>query len=232
MNNANQVRRDYAIPDADMLADAKMKQAYFARDIADFEAFDNDVFNQAFSTSWLQAMATVEQTMDDEAVLEQQTQLTAAIESGLTDCRNFFQKQLKYFIEKAFPAQPVIWNEFGYNDYDKARLSARDMVRFMRKLHIIMLKYQTQLLAANFPPESVGSADTLRIALDTILTTQEFFIGSRPGITQDRVKKLNTVYSHTAQVCRVGKLLYDNTPDKYACYLIRQPDQTATPPAA
>lgn len=220
MANQTTVRRDYTISDAEMLNETKIKLQCYIDDRADFEDFDNQVFSLNYQQDWQTAISIAEQTIDDESVLDQQSQLTATIEDKMVACRAFFQKQVKYFIEKAFPTQPLIWNEFGYNDYDKARLSAKEMVRFMRKLHIFMQKYQNQLLAANFPTSKISLAETLRVELDTILTAQEYFIASRPTLTQERINKLNKVYSYTAQVCRVGKILYDDNPAKYQRYLI------------
>ena len=213
------VRRDYTVSDAEMLANAKLKLQIYCDDAADFEAFDNIVFNPKMLTDWRAAIAIAEQTMDDDSVVEQQMQLTATIEAKMAACRSYFQKQVKYFIEKAFPQQPLVWNEFGYNDYDKVRVSAKDMVRFMRKLHIFMQKYQTELTAANFQADKIALAETLRIELDTILTTQEYFIASRPSLTQDRINKLNRVFGYMAQVCRVGKMLFDEDEVRYEKYL-------------
>lgn len=217
---SNTVRRDYTTSDADMLTNAQSKLASYQEDSAVFEDFDNQIFNALMEADWLAALNTAAQTLDDDSVLEQQTQLTAAIEAKMVECRAYFQKQVKYFIEKAFPNQPLVWNEFGYNDYDKIRVSAKDMVRFMRKLHIFMQKYQTQLLAANFPLPKIALAETLRIELDTILTTQEYFIASRPSLTQDRINKLNKVFGYMAQVCKVGKMLFDDDEVRYERYLL------------
>jgi hypothetical protein len=216
----NTVRRDYTTSDADMLTNARNKLASYREDSAIFEDFDNQIFNVPMEQDWLAALNIADQTLDDDSVLEQQTQLTAAIEAKMVECRAYFQKQVKYFIEKAFPNQPLVWNEFGYNDYDKVRVSAKDMVRFMRKLHIFMQKYQAQLLTANFPLPKIALAETLRIELDTILTTQEYFIASRPSLTQDRINKLNKVFGYMAQVCKVGKMLFDDDEVRYERYLL------------
>ena len=114
------ITRLYKIIDPEMYEASKTKRGFFLEDKADFINFDAD-FADPFAAGWLTDISDAEAIPQDEVLDDQLTQLTKTVEEEMTNCRNKFQDS-KYFIEKTFPDNIPVWNEFGYNNYDDTRM--------------------------------------------------------------------------------------------------------------
>ena len=131
-------------------------------------------FKTPFETVWKDSITDAENAPTDEQVVDAQANLTDAVEVTLKDCCNYFQS-LKYKIEKAFPNQPGIWKEFGYDNYDDARQVPERMIVFMKVFHDVAAstKYKTTLIAAGFSQINIDDILTKRTALVDAKTAQE-----------------------------------------------------------
>ncbi len=219
------VRRDYSLSDEVMIEDARTKRATYAEDIADFTAFDPD-FDAAYGTAFEAAIDTAEATDDDETVLDQQAQLTAAIETEMKNCSDKFQDS-KPFIIKAFPDDVGIQNEFGFNDYKKARDNQAVFTKFMLKFHKIATKYSAQLIAVNYTAPKIAEILTRYEALRDADIAQEVFIKNRPVKTQERISLMNAAWAIEKTICNAGKRIYKNNFAKYQRYLLPPGEEAA-----
>lgn len=222
------------IEDAIMLEVSKTIRAFFIQDKADFVAFDSDTFADPaapalpFATVWLNAINAAETFIGDDAVIDQQVQKREAVEAALKLCRNHFQ-DAKYFIEKTFPDNIPVWNEFGYNDYEKSRQSQPLMVQFMKVFFKIATKYKLKLIAKGYPQTEITKINTLKTQLNNADISQETFKGDRGVLTQDRIKLLNAVWKITKLTGKAGKQIFQNNFAKYVHYLL-PPDEQPTFP--
>lgn len=206
-----------------MIEHGKVKRLLFMDDQALFVALDPDYANP-YEVGWATAIGQSEAQPTDEIILDQTTQLTAAVEAQLTLCRNKFQDS-KRFIEKAFPNNPGVWNEFGYNNYDAQRRSQTGMIEFMKLLHTTATKYSTQLIAVNYLAPAIAEIDTLRSALDNANNAQELFMAQRPLITQTRINAHNATWAFSVSVARAAKSIFRNDPARYNMYLLPASDE-------
>ena len=218
MNN-NLDYRAFNISDAEMLEDSQLKLAVFKQDIAMFQAQNPTIFSPQFIADWELSIEAVQNLFDDETVVDQQTQLTEAVEQQMEVCRNLYQLA-KPHIELAFPDKPLIWNEFGFNDYEKSRTKQAVLVNFMRKLYNLMLKYGAQLATIGWTQNRTEEVMQAAKALDEANQAQELFISSRPVVTQTRRQTLNKLYSFTALTCRFGKLIFRTDMARRSRYLL------------
>ena len=142
------LKRDFNISDDEMLQNARTKSGTYTQDLADFTAFDAD-FDAPYGTAFDTTIDTAEATDDDETVTDQQVQLTNVVLDEMKQCREKFQDS-KFFIEKAFPTNVAVQNEFGFNDYNAAQKGQASFTKFMLKFHRIATKYSAELAAANY----------------------------------------------------------------------------------
>ncbi len=75
-------------------------------------------------------------------------------------------KKMKYFIEKVFPGNKAVWNEFGYEQHRKAYKSHHRMIRFMNELDANTQKYSKQLLAVNMSQDKIVAVKPLHDNLE------------------------------------------------------------------
>ncbi|HLG34863.1 MAG TPA: carboxypeptidase-like regulatory domain-containing protein [Bacteroidia bacterium] len=218
MAKKNQIRLLYNIADSKMYEESKTKRGFFLQDQADFETFDTD-FTDPFAANWLLAINEAEAMPADEILDDQLKQLGDAVEDAMDDCRNKFQDS-KYFIEKTFPDNTSVWNEFGYDNYNDVRRVQSKMVQFMKTFFNVATKYKVQLAAKGYPQGKIDEIELLRSALDDANQQQELFIGNLPVQTQERYKKNNAAWEIMVRVCTAGKRIYKDDFGKYQRYLL------------
>lgn len=219
------IKRDYSISDAAMLEAADTCQAFLNEDLADFATFDAD-FDTTYIADWNAKIEAAALEDTDETVDDQLKQLTAIVEEKMIACRSKYQDS-KYFIEKAFPNKPVIWNEFGYNDYKDAQGSQPRLLLFMYKFHKVALKYAGELGEAGFTAAHITEIFTLADALRDANVIQNVFMGNIPVRTAARIEKMNAVWKVMTTVCQVGKRIYKNNYARYHRYILPASQETS-----
>jgi hypothetical protein len=219
------IKRKYTVSDLFMMEHSKVLRSHFNDNLPAFTAFD-PALDTTFHNDWGTAVANSENQPTDEIVRDQLTQLTEAVEQAMTACRTKFQDS-KYFIEKAFPNNSGVQNEFGYNNYDAQRRSQRGMTEFMKLFHGTALKYAAQLAAVNYSAAAIAEIDTLRTALDDANMAQERFEGQRPLATQTRIETHNALWDITVQVSTAAKSIYRNNPALFNMFLLPPSDETS-----
>lgn len=212
------LRRNYRITDAEMLERAKTCRLYFEEDKADFTAFAAP-FADPYSPDWLALIAVAEAELSDESIVDVQVGLTDVVESFMVDSRKHYQ-DIKFFIERAYPENLAIQNEFGADDYDTARQSQAKMLGFLKQLHHTAEKYKVDLIAAGYDQPRIDEIATLKDRLDTSNQEQEQYKGNRGVLTQERVDKNNAVWAIFKEVCKAGKRVYVDDYAKYQRYLL------------
>ncbi len=222
---AKQSRRTFSITDAEMFEAQKTKRGFFIEDKTDFIAFDED-FKDPFADDWQTAIDAAETILQDETLTDQLTQLTNEVEKQMRNCRDKFQDS-KYFIEKTFPDNVPVWNEFGYNNYDDARRYQIKMIQFMKNFSLVATKYKTQLIAKGYLQTKIDEIETLRTALDTANQNQELFKGNQPVSTQERINVYNDLWAIMVKVCTAGKRIFKNDFAKLQRYLLPPGEETA-----
>jgi hypothetical protein len=225
MAKKNQLELLYRLPDSEMYEISKTKRGFFIEDKADFIAFDAD-FSDPFAADWLTAIEDAEDMPGDELLDDQLTQLTEAVENAMTNCRDKFQDS-KYFIEKTFPGNVTVWNEFGYDNYDDNRRVQSKLLLFMKTFFNVATKYKVQLIAKGYSQLKIDEIETLRAALDTANQAQELFVGNLPVQTQERYKKNNAAWDIMVRVCSAGKRIYKDDFGKYQRYLLPPGEESA-----
>lgn len=225
MTKVNEVFRNYRVTDAEMLQTSGVFNTLFQQDSAEFIGFDAD-FDAPFAENWTTAISSAEEASQDVMLIDQLAGLTKTVDDNMEEARNFYQK-LKYYIEKAYPGNKPVQNEFGFNDYESARRSTPKFINFLTMLHAAGVKYTTELIAAGVTQEVIDQIITLRDALKDADQVQEVFKKNRPLETQTRVEKLNECWKFSKKVCKAGKIIFASDAAKYNQYLL--PGEVAKP---
>lgn len=234
MSKNEQEERIYTGADDKMVETSKTIRDAFHEDKADFVNFDED-FTDPYETDYTAAIDVADGVVKNETVNDQLTQLSDAVEVQMVFGRKHYQTA-KYFIEKAFPKQPLIWNEFGFDNYLKCRNSQSKMIGFMKNLHGTMTKYSAQLIAKKYTQAKIDETLSIKIALDAANSAQENFKKVTPQMTYERIGKLNSCWAFTSQVAKAGKIIFEDNYGKYQKYVLNEvndtePDEEDQPPA-
>ena len=209
--NPVEILRVYKGSDAQMTEAARVVHNLMISDLANFTAFDSTI-TAAFGTQFLAAITAAETVVADTAVLDIQVQKTELIQIAMEKAKGKYA-DVKYFVQKTFPLSSATQNEFGLNDYDRARKSSTQMIQFLDKMSKACVKYQPQLIAKGFGAAAIAEILIIRTELQTSNTNQEVFKKQRPKLTEDRVIILNNCYELLTQVNAAAQRVYK---DDYA----------------
>lgn len=212
------IKRKYNVGDAVMLEFADTTREFFIQDKMDFTGFDPN-FGDPYADNWGNDIASSRITPSDKDVDDELTILTKAVNDAVTAGEEKF-RDTRHFIEKAFPDNRLMWNAFGYNDFDFARKSQPRFIAFLYKFHEVAERFKTKLLAIGYSQTKIDEILLLAKALNDANKEQEVFIGSIPVKTQDRIILLNKVWDQITEVCRVGKRIYRHDYARYNRYLL------------
>ena len=141
MSRSEERKRAYTISDAEALELEKTIRGCFVQDQADFIAFGPN-FSSPFETDWLNEIIAAEGEATDNNILSQQSALTADVAKWMEESKRIFQIT-KFYIEKTFPKNTAIQNEFGCSDYEKSRKSQAKMVQFMNQFDKAVVVFRT-----------------------------------------------------------------------------------------
>lgn len=223
---ANETPRNYTSSDAYMVETSRTLHALLTVDLAEFTAFDAD-FTPGYLTNWLAAIDAAGDVVRDAQVQDVIEAETAEVTAKMTECRKKYN-EVKYFAGKAFPTNKPVRDEFGTEDYKKARNSQAKLIELMGILHKAAEKYKVQLIAQQYTQPKIDAILTLRNELQAENTGQNAAIKGRPVLSNERVNTLNAAYEFTAQVCEAAQLVYDENPVKQDQYVFNSRGSSET----
>jgi len=220
MITPTETKRTFSITDDWMLQESRTTMQEFVNDATTFKDFDAD-FTDNFATQWETAINNAFAAPSDELTLDSQIGLTEIVEEKMEDCRAHFQSA-KYFIEKAFPNKPTVWNEFGFDNYDIARKAPEKMIVFMGVFSKVANKPENtlKLVEAGYKQSNIDEIDNKLNALISAKTDQEMSKNGRGGSTQNRIELLNIVWEIRTKVAKAAKNIFIDNYARYKVYLL------------
>lgn len=216
--NTNRINRNYSGADSEMLEDSATVHTLFVNDLADFSAFDPS-FDAPYAADWLASINTAQALPTDELYRDQIQVRTQTVQQAMQACRAKYM-EVKFFVLKAFPNNKAVQQEFGLDDYNRARQSDIKLQEFMIRMHQIATKYQAQLLAVSYTAPQIAQILTLANTLGDNNIEQEVVIKEQLTATQNRVESMNLVYEKRSLIAQAAKIIYADNFAKYQQYLL------------
>lgn len=204
---AKKVVRYFTVRDDVMLDAADRFHSQYTTDEADFAAWNAVMFPPAFNTDFKAKIDAARAYIRDYVVVDEQVEETVELGTKLKECGNYYQA-MKPVIESTFPNKPAVWNQFGFNDYEKARRSQGKMILFMEMLYETSEKYKTELIANGFTQPKIDAIETLKEELRTEQIEQETAKKQRPVKTQERINLMNAVWVEMQNINKASKAVY------------------------
>ena len=127
-------------------------------------------------------------------------------------------KDLKYYLEKAYPGQKSTWARFGTGEFRKAHKSQEKMVRALALAYLASSETPDKLTAAGFSQEKIDRLNSLSDELATADTEQEKIKKLRPDKTIERIKVLNDCYEYMKKVHKASVRIFEDNKTKLEQY--------------
>lgn len=206
-----EIIRNFRGSDVFMTQTARVIHGLFFSDLSAFTAFDATM-DGPYAAAFLAEVEAAETVVADTAVIDQQVIMTEEVQAAMDEGRKKYT-EVKYFVQKSFSSSPGTQNEFGLNDYEKARKSSAQMVQFLFEMHAACNKYGATLIDNGYSQLKIDEILTLRDDLLAKNYSQKLFKKQRPKLTEDRIIVLSACYNTMMNVMAAAQIVYQ---DDYA----------------
>lgn len=173
-----------------------------------FESFSNYFKPETLQQVKNQFKAT-EDIPSDKVYIDIQAKSTDNINKEVEKCAKFYQR-CKFDIEMLFPNDKNIWNQFGFNDYEIARKSARNMYMFYSDFQFMVDLQKEKLLEAAWTEDMLTQIEQRKNNLKELMDEQTKSMVERGSATELRVETLNSLYESLAKYVKAAKFVYDD----------------------
>lgn len=229
MSKPEEVRLKFDKSGTDMIRDARLKTGYLQEDLIDFTKYDEEI-----TLDWVDRLEekidAAEAIPIDETVVDVQVGLGKVLDDKMKAGEEHFQ-DVKYYVGKAFPNSIDVQNEFGFDDYGKARGNVAKFILFLKKVGLKLnhAKYKDTLRAKGMPITVLTLSAALAGEIETADRNYDNSKKGRTGTTQDRRISYNEVWDMLAMLCAAGKNVYRKNYAKYRRYILYEGNQTPPP---
>jgi len=148
----------------------------------------------------------------DNVFIDIQAKATSDVKIEHDKSCKFFQHS-KFDIEMAFPNDKLVWNQFGFNDYEKARKSPRNMFMFLTDFDTMAVRYKDILMANGWTEEKFANVLEHQNNLKTAMNSQNDSMIERRRATETRMDKLNNLYEKMAVYFKAAQIIFEEDED-------------------
>lgn len=213
---------------ATQLQVGRVKLQYLQEDLKDFQAWNEQRFNNAFVASFEAALEAARDYIDDETLLDKGVAYTQKVDQLMEACRKAYKK-LRYYVLDVFSNNPSVQNQFGFNDYRNARKARSRMIVFMGKLYRIAGENKEALAAEGYTQADIDELLQLRDQLEAANIKRMAFSGRRRQATDQRQLFFEAVGQYVRKVCLAGQLIYEAGSSRYERYQIPRKSSSVIP---
>jgi hypothetical protein len=197
---------------------AKNMNQSFINDNDKFKAFDPEL-NLNYAAIVQTQIEAVEAISPDYVLRAQQMRETQNVikvsNAAISNIRN-----IKYFVERAFPDDPLHLYEFGFPELRKVVNTQSKLVEFLKNFAISVNKYKAELTAKGLPQAAIDQCNQIAIDLERANIQQIRAKKARYIATGHRVKAYNQLWQLIGNVAKAGKLIFENQADYQRNYIL------------
>lgn len=198
--------RLYSMEDAVFYERSRTLAELFKRNVAAFTAFDFNL-DMAYHAEWLAQILICEKHETDESANDELQQRTADMEEARKACF-VAANGLMYYVEKAFPDNARIMQEFGFTERKNVRNKSLSTVVWIIVMMVIADDYNTELTAAGMPASVITDLDNAQLALVPKEIQQEVWKRKIVRLQRQRIEQVNTLYGYYQRVHRAAQVVF------------------------
>lgn len=157
-------------------------------------------------------------TITDDVIIDRMASRSASVYEAMDAAVEIF-RQIRFYVSKAFKDKPTVQNEFGLNDFDKAKVSQPKMITFLANLEEVCKEYEAQLLAVACPKSLIESIGPAYMTLLEANKKQELYKRKRITLTAERIARYNEVFDSLQPIIETAKFVFDSDKTRQKLYM-------------
>lgn len=205
--------RLYSMSDDKLTVFAGVTRDHYIKYQASFSSFNDVVFPADYHDVTLAGkLDAARATMSDAFIVKSQAKETADVKDAVKKLLRPMKK-LRFIVETRFEDNPVILKEFLLTQLISKSYSADALIGFTKDTLNTVEKYRDTLTESGLKQELVDSINQACTTLDAQRREQIERIKSRPGITHDRIKKMNDLWRELVTINRAAAVIFEEHPE-------------------
>ncbi|MFZ4741843.1 MAG: hypothetical protein ACOYLE_11840, partial [Bacteroidales bacterium] len=129
-------------------------------------------------------------------------------------------RNIKYFVERAFPDDPLHFYEFGFPELRKVVNIQSKLIPFLKNFALSVNKYKAELTAKGLSQAAIDQCTQIATDLDQANVQQQQAKKSRFIATGNRVKAYDQLWQLIGNVAKAGKLIFETQADYQRNYIL------------
>ena len=214
------------IPQDVIMERSQIMKASYDANVDRFKAFDQDL-NQDYSDKIAAKITEIDAIMPDKIMLVQQQKATKfMLDTSKSAVNNV--KNIRYYVEKAFPDNALMLSEFGYNNLAKVQHSQLKLIKHL-KIFVISLKaYKAELMAKGLAEAMILETIQLAADVEDANINQELAKKARYKTTGLRIKAFDELLELLANVTKAARYIFQEEPDQLRDYILENASKKKT----
>lgn len=210
--------RQYSLKDEKLTVLAGVTRDHYIKYQASFSSFNDVVFPEDYHDVTLaEKLTAAKTTMSDAFIVKGQAKETADVEEAKSALLKPM-KVLAFVVETRFEQDPVILNEFMLNQLNSKSQNADTLIAFTKDALITVEKYNDELIESGMKPDLVDIIQQACDKLDDQRREQIEVIRSRPGITHERIEKMNDLWKELVKINKAADIIFEEQPEVKALF--------------
>ncbi len=205
--------RLYGFSDDKLTVFAGVARDHYIKYQTSFNHFNKAVFPVDYQDRTLASkLDTARAIMSDAFILKSQAKETADVKLAIKKLLKPM-KALSFIVETRFEEQPVILKEFLLTQLISKSYSADTLISFTKDTLNTIEKHREKLSESGLSQELVDTINQDCITLDQQRREQIETIKARPGITHDRIEKMNDLWKELLSINKAADVIFENQPE-------------------
>jgi hypothetical protein len=143
----------------------------------------------------------------DKVYIDIQAKATDNLNISVDEACKYYQA-CKFDIELIFPNDKHIWNQFGFNDYEVARRTARGVYMFFSDFKLIANLHKESLLEGGWTEEHFTKIQDYQDKIKLYMDQQTECVVKRGNATDRRIQTLNKMYEKLSKYLKAAKIIF------------------------
>lgn len=220
--------RLYHISDDKLMTYAGLFRAQYIKYKMFFTSFNSVTFHETYEDNTLgKATEEAKETMSDAFIVKLQRKETVDKEKAEKRLIHLL-KVLNFHVVECFASSPVILEQFRLTSLSKMARNTDGFIGYAKDVLARVEKHKAALLASGMKEELIGNTTHAYNDLDDQRREQLQTIRDRPGITQDRIEKMNTVWSELVKINKAAELIFFSNPEIQKLFELPRGTQSIT----
>lgn len=207
------VNRMYKIKDDKLLVLAAVARDYYIQYKMFFNSFNKVMFTEEYQDSVLGVkISEANATMSDAFIVKTQAKETADVEKAKMALLRLL-KILRLIVKDRFDNKTEVLNEFLLANLSTIAQNADSLIAFTKDALVRVDKYKTELMESGLDDTLLTNINNALEDLDSQRREQVEVIRSRPGITQDRINKMNALWKELVKLNESAEVIFEENPE-------------------